>query len=172
MTKRSFQVPTWTPVANADNAALVNNNYQNIGASNAAVGLIVSEIYLGGQATSSAVAIMQFARNMTQIATPAALTAPNADGALVTLTGPTQAQFGSITAVAATTGPSRSNAITAARLNLSLNTFGGIVRWVAYPGEEWQIQGVTVNVSETSLSGYTGTAASCPIGSHIIYECY
>jgi hypothetical protein len=171
MTKRAFQVPTWTPNAFADAATISNNNYMNIGASNAAIGLLVSEIYIGGQGSASAPSIMMFARNSTQIATPAALPAPSGDGPLATLTGPTQAQQGSITAITATTGPQRSASVSAPRLNLSLNLFGGIVRWVAYPGEEWQIQGVTVNVSESSLSAFTGSTAALA-GSHIVYECY
>jgi hypothetical protein len=65
--------------------------------------------------------------------------------------------------------PQRSALVTVARLCLTLNTFGGIVRWVAAPGEEWDIYGVTVSQSESSLSAFTGGSAGL-MGAHIVYE--
>lgn len=170
MAKRSFQVPAWNPGASgfADTAGLTNNNYQCIGANNATTGLLVSEIYIGGQATSSAVNIMMFARDSTLSATPTALAAPASDGPLNTLSP--IAQSNAITNNFAGTAPQRSAVTTSARLNLSLNSFGGIVRWVAYPGEEWGIFGITASISESSLSAFTGTPGV--VGSHIIYETY
>jgi hypothetical protein len=167
MAKRSFSAATWTPTATADTTALANSTFMSIGASGATAGLNVLEIYLGGQATSSAVNIMQFARDSTLIGTPTALAAPNSDGPLNTMTAALAAV--PITAVAGGTSPQRSAATTAARLSLTFNAFGGIVRWVAAPGEEWGIVGVTVNVSESSLSAYTGGSVGL-MGSHVVYE--
>lgn len=167
MAKRSFQATTYTPTATADTTALANGTHQTIGASAAGAGLNVLELYIGGQASASSINIMQFARDSTLGATPTALSAPNSDGPLNTLTA--AAQVGSITFVAAGTPPQRSAVTTSARLNLSLNAFGGIVRWVAAPGEEWGIVGVTVSVSESSLSAFTGGSVGL-IGSHIVYE--
>jgi hypothetical protein len=71
--------------------------------------------------------------------------------------------------VAAATAPNRSPAATIARLGLTFNSFGGIVRWVAAPGEEWTIVGNAVNVSESVLSAQNvGTAGL--MGSHFVYE--
>lgn len=167
MAKRSFSEATWTPTATADTTNLANATYMAIGASGATAGLNVIEIYQGGQATSSAVNIMQFAREVVLGGTPAALAAPNSDGPLDTRTAALAAV--PITYVAASTPPQRTSATTAARLSLTFNAFGGIVRWVAAPGEEWGITGVTVNVSESCLSAFTGGNVGL-MGAHIIYE--
>lgn len=168
MAKRIFQVPTYTPTATADTTNLANNTHQSIGASGATAGLNVIEIYIGGQATASSVNIMMFARDVVLAGTPTALAAPAGDGPMDTRTAALAAvpiTFNFVT----TTPNQRSSAVAQARLNLSLNAFGGIVRWVAAPGEEWGITGVTVNVSESSLSAFTGGSVGL-IGSHIVYE--
>lgn len=167
MAKRIFQAATFTPTATADNSALANGTYMAIGAGSATQLLNVLEIYEGGQATSSAVNIMQFARDLVLAATPTALTTPNGDGPLNGATAALAAP--PITCVAATTGPSRSNTGATAKLNLTFNAFGGIVRWLAAPGEEWVIIGQTVSISESSLSAFTGGSVGL-MGAHIIYE--
>jgi hypothetical protein len=164
--KRLFQVNTFDPTALADTAAMTNALYMAL-AGTATTGVAVSEIYMGGQATASAVKIMQFARHSTVAITPTALAAPNADGPLLNMS--TQPASGAVSFVAAATGPQRSAVITTAKLNLSMNAFGGIVRWMAQPGGEWLIAGVAVNLSESSLSNFTGGAAGA-IGAHIAYE--
>lgn len=168
MAKRIFQVPTYTPTATADTTNLANNTFMAIGASGATAGLNVIEIYEGGQASASSINIMMFARDSTLAGTPTALSAPVSDGPMDTRTAALAAvpiTYNFVT----TTPPQRSALTSAARLNLSLNTFGGIVRWVAAPGEEWGITGVTVSVSESSLSAFTGGSAGL-MGSHIVYE--
>jgi len=167
MAKRSFQAATWTPTATGDNTAMANTTYMAIESGASTQGLNVIEIYIGGQATASSVNIMQFARTTTVGTTPTALAAPNGDGPLNGLTQalPTVA----VTYVAASTGPLRSTSTTAARLNLSLNVFGGIVRWVAAPGEEWGIIGTTSGLSGSTLSAFTGGSVGL-IGAHIVYE--
>lgn len=172
MAKRSFDVPSFTATATADGATvLANGTFMGL-ASNATSGLQVSEIYIGGQATTSTVGVMQFARHMIVAVTPTTLVTPNSDGPLNSL-ATAAAAGGSVAFVGATTSPQRSTAITSARLNLSLNGFGGIVRWVAYPGEEWGIVGVSVNISESSLScSNAGSSGSPLVGAHIIYESY
>lgn len=169
MAKRSFQVPTWSPAAIADTTTMANAGFMAVGAAAATNGLLVSEIEINGLAAASSVMLMQFARDSALAATPTALAAPNSDGPMNSLTA--AAQVGSLTCVAATTNPSRSAVTTSSRLNLGLNAFGGISRWVAYPGEEWGIIGITVSISESALSNFTG-GATAAIGSHIIYEAY
>jgi len=168
MAKRSFQNPTWTPTATADTTALANSTHMTI-ASSAAGGLNVIEIYEGGQASASSINIMMFARNSTVGVIPTALSAPVSDGPLDTRTAAAQVATASVTFVQAGTSPQRSAVTTSSRLNLSFNAFGGIVRWVAAPGEEWGISGVTASISESSLSAFTGGSVGL-MGAHIIYE--
>ena len=168
MSKRVFQVATFTPTATADNSALANATYMAIGAGSATQTINITEIYQGGQAATSAVNIMQFARDLVLGATPTALAAPNGDGPV---SGATAAlALPPITFVAATTGPSRTNTATTTRLNLTFNAAGGIVRWKpADLTEAPQIIGQTVSISEMSLSAFTGGNVGA-MGAHIMYE--
>lgn len=165
MAKRVFQVSTWTPTAQAD--GVLTGSYQALTGGTSTQNLTVIEIYMGGQAGASSVNVMTFARSSTVGITPTALSTPNSDGPMHGATAPLAAV--PIAYVAATTAPNRSPAVTIARLNLTFNSFGGIVRWVAAPGEEWTIVGNAVNVSESVLSAQTGGTAGA-LGSHIIYE--
>jgi hypothetical protein len=167
MAKRIFQQATYTPTSTADTTNLATATYQSLGAGTNSQLLNVMEIYIGGQGTSSSVSIMQFARDSTLVASPTALAAPNSDGGMSTFTAPLAAT--PVVSISGGTLPQRSALVTVARLCLTLNAFGGIVRWVAAPGEEWQIYGTTVSQSESSLSAFTG-GGSQSIGSHIVYE--
>lgn len=167
MAKRIFSAASWTSTATADNAALANSTYMAIEAGAATQGLNVIEIYAGGQAAASSVNLLQFARTTTVGTTPTALAAPNSDGPMNGLTQALPTVV--VTYIAASTGPFRSTSTTAARLNLTLNTFGGIVRWVAAPGEEWGIIGTTSSISGSTLSAFTGGSAGA-LGSHLVYE--
>lgn len=165
MAKRVFQQNTFTPTATADTTNLVTATFMSLGAANATQLLNVIEIYEGGQASASSINIMQFARDST-IAVPVALVGAQ-DGPMSTFTAPLAAT--PLVGIGGGTLPQRSALVTQARLCLTLNTFGGIVRWVAAPGEEWQIYGVTVSISESSLSAFTGGSAGL-MGAHIVYE--
>jgi hypothetical protein len=136
----------------------------------AGLGLNVIEIYEGGQASASSINIMMFARDSTLSVIPTALSAPASDGPMDTRTAVAQTTA-SVTNNFAGTAPQRSAVTTSARLNLSFNAFGGIVRWVAAPGEEWGILGVTASISESSLSAFTGGSVGL-MGAHIVYEAY
>lgn len=167
MAKRVFSQATWTPTATGDGAALANTTYMAIENAASTHALNVMEIYEGGQASASSINIMQFARNVAIGTTPTALATPNADGPMNSFTQ-TVATV-PITYVAASTGPLRSSVATQARLNLSFNAFGGIVRWVAAPGEEWGIIGTGASASSSSLSAFTGGSVGL-MGAHIVYE--
>jgi len=169
MAKRIFGVATFTPTAQADTTGLTNATYMGIGSATATAtfSLNISEIYMGGQASASAVNIMQFARVSTLGATPGALAAPNSDGPMNTATQ-VLADVPK-TYVSAGTAPQRCAATTAARLHLNFNAFGGIVRWQADAYSSWGITGTTINVSESNLSAFTGGNVGA-IGAHIIYE--
>ncbi len=166
MAKRSFALATWTPVAVADNSVFTDNGYQGLMGGSTTQRLVVSEIEMGGQATSSTPCIMLFGRDSTVQATPTALTTGQYDQALDPSTAALAAPPVAFTA--STTKPKRSITL-GALLNLSFNAFGGIVRWVAAPGGEIGVLGNTASLGEVSLSHYTGGTPGL-MGSHIIYE--
>jgi len=167
MSRRTFQVPTFTAAALADTVALTNGAYLGLTSGGATNRCMVSEIFMGGQSAASNVNIMMFARHSTISVTPTALSAPNSDGPLDGLTQAVTTPAKGF--VAAATPPQRDATTTSARLALTYNSFGGIVRWVAAPGSEWVITGVSVSVSESSLSAFTGSGGGA-MGAHIVYE--
>lgn len=154
-----------TPTATADATNIVDSTYPALlQGGNTTMRLNVNEVYIGGEApASSSPTIMVLARDSTVGATVTAGTTRNAarDGS-ATAPG-TLALFGHI----ATTKPQRS--ATLHLLDLSYNAYGGIVRWVARPGEEISIVGNTASLGEVSLSAFTGgTPGAC--SGHIAYE--
>ncbi len=167
MGKRSFSVAVSTPTATADAANLVNDSHNGVMQSDAGETLqkhIISEIFLGGQAGASSPTIM--------------VAAMNSQAATVIVVG-TEGRDAFLDAQATVLGTpvkvGRSSTILAQRsatrhlLQLSFNAFGGIVRWLAAPGEELSIVGLAVDTGSFSLSAYTGGTPG-PLGSHIIYE--
>lgn len=167
MAKWSFSVASWTPAATADAASPASNAFQTLAPNSSTQTINVMEIYEGGQAGASSVNAMSWARASTVTNVPTALATPNSSGPLHPATAALAAV--PISAVAATTGPVRANSAVAAKLNLSFNAFGGIVRWLAAPGEEWTMIGTTTLLGETLLSAQNvGTPGL--MGSHIIFE--
>lgn len=163
--KRVFSQASFTPTAYADTTT-ITTGFMDLGNAAAANMITVTEIMETGQASASSINLMQFARDSTLPATPTALASPNADGPM---NGIAQALSASpIACIAATTGPQRWSG-QGSRLNLAFNAFGGVVRWVAAPGFEILIIGVTVNVSNMCLSAFTGGSPGL-MGAHIIYE--
>jgi hypothetical protein len=123
----------------------------------------IIEVYVGGQSGASAVAIMLLARDSIFPVTSAASTVFDAplDASTAALAQPVLASNGF-----SGTKPQRST--TLHLLNLTFNAFGGIVRWVAAPGEEITIIGNTASLGSVSLS--CGSGGSGTVGSHVIYE--
>jgi|SRR5882672_6202970 len=165
MAKRSVSVTTQTPTATADTTALADATYPFLVQGGSGTQRVnIMEVYLGGQAGASTPTIMVLARDTTVAATnsngagqnDAPLDASTAALAAPPLTGNTN-----------TTKPQRS--ATQKLLNLSFNAFGGIVRWVAAPGEEISIIGNTQPLGEVSLSAFTGGTPGA-LGAHLIYE--
>lgn len=168
MAKRIVAVTTITPTATASGATnLADATYPFIvqgGSATQRVNII--EIYAGGQAGSSSPTFMLLARDG-QVATGA-----NSNG-----TGQTDAAMDAATAALAapaltgntnaTNKPQRSATLNL--LNLSFNAFGGVVRWLAAPGEEISIVGNTASLGEVSFSAFTGGTAGA-MGTHLIYE--
>ena len=165
MAKRIVSMTTITPTATADATNLVDATYPALVQGGTGTQRInVLEIYMGGQAGASSPTFMLLSRDSTVAVTnsygtgqmDAALDASTAALAAAPLTGNTN-----------TTKPQRS--ATLHLLNLSFNAFGGIVRWVAAPGEEISIIGNTASLGEGSLSAFTGGTPGA-MGVHLIYE--
>lgn len=170
MAKRVFQQATFTPNATADNTAMANATYMALEAGSTTQILEVLEIYVGGQAPStSSPCILQFARSLAFGVTPTALAAPNGDGQVDGVSAAPATT--PLAYVAAGTGPTRTNTATTARLNLSMNAFGGAVKYQANRGEGYRIVGTAVSASGSTLSAFTGGTPGL-IGAHIAYEPY
>src|SRR6266849_1976131 len=121
MSKRIFQVSTFTPTAQAD-GVLAAGSFAALKAGSATDILKIGKVLLEGQASSSAVTATMLARSSTLGATPTALALPNTDG-YVNIAA-TAATTLPVAYVAATTAPTRSPAVTIPRLNLTFNAFG------------------------------------------------
>jgi hypothetical protein len=169
MSKRIFQVSSFTPTQQAD-GVLSAASYAALKPGASTDILKIGKMLLMGQASSSAVTATCLARSSTLGVTPTALALPNSDGpaniAAAAMTSPP------VPFVAAGTNPNRSPAVGIARLNLSFNAFGGIVQWQTNPGseEEWTAIGnATTSNSETVLSSVNVGAAGL-IGVDWFYE--
>jgi hypothetical protein len=169
MAKRIFQAVNFTPTATADTTAMANGTYMAIKPGSATQMIEVQEIMVSGFAATSSPTILQFARSSTVATTPTALAAPNSDGPMHPSTAALAAV--PVTFVAAGAGTQRDATTTSARLNLGLNAFGGIVRWVAAQGAPFTLLGQTQPLGEASLSAFTGGTVGA-ISAHIIYEPY
>jgi hypothetical protein len=169
MALRTFTFTSWTPTATADTATLANNTYMALKGGSGTQRFRVEEIYMGGQAGSSSVNDMVFARHSTIATTPSALAAPAADNILDASASALATVVISFTAAA--TGPQRLAA--GYLLALSFNTFGGIVRWVTSPNEVGVTGlGNTANLGEMSLSDKSDTGTAGLMSAHIVYEPY
>jgi hypothetical protein len=75
---------------------------------------------------------------------------------------------------AAGTGPQASASATVPRLNLSLNLFGGIIRWNAAPTQQITLVGNAASTGSFVLynNSTQGTGVTGVANAHIIYEPY
>jgi hypothetical protein len=166
MAKRSISVSTFTPTATADTADLVDNTYfASLQGGTATQFLETSEIQLAGQSGSSTPTFMVLGRSSTIAGTLIAGTELR-EGPLHHATADlgTPPVFGR----SATTQAQRS-ATDGHLLNLTVNAFGGIVRWLAAPGEELSTFGSSGVLAEFNLSAFTGGTPGA-LGGHWIYE--
>lgn len=166
MARRSFNFTTFTPTATGDAAStLTSGTYMAIQGGSTTQRVDIWEVYMGGQATSSAPSIMVVARDSTVGATLSLASGAkdaSLDPATVALAAPP------VSFTTATTPPQRST--TLGLLNLSFNAFGGIVRWAA-PDEHGALRmlGSAASFGEVSLSAFTGGTTGL-MGAHIIFE--
>lgn len=150
-------VAGWTPVAHADGASsLADNSYHALRTETTSTMRIV-EVFIGGEATSSTVNRMSLRRLSTNASTPTDQTC----AALNPLSQAALANF----YVAATTGPTIAS--TVHLLNLAFNAFGGIIRWVAAPGEEIWATAATAPNGQVALDSISGTGV---VSTHVTFE--
>jgi hypothetical protein len=169
MAKWNFHATNWTPTAVGDGADIADASFMAVQGGSATQMIDILEIMINGLASSTTPTLMQFARDSTVAGTPTALAAPNGAGPM----HPSSAALAAppVTCVASGTQPQRSNSTSHGRLELGLNAFGGIVRWVASPTAQWGIITATQPLGESSLSAFTGGTPGA-ISAHIIYEPY
>ena len=124
----------------------------------------ILEVYMGGQAGASSPSIMVLARDSTVGSGATNGGFFNAlDPATAALAAPPITKYND----AGATQPQRLAG--SDLLNLSFNAFGGIVRWVAAPGEEVGLLGNTANFGEVSLTPFTGGTPGL-MGAHLVVE--
>jgi hypothetical protein len=168
MAKRIVAYTTIQPTATADTTNLVDSTYPFIlQGGSATQRTAVTYIYLGGQATASAPMIMLVSMDST------VGTSTNTRG-----TGQTDAPVDSATAALAaialtgnawaTTKPQR--AATLHLHNMSFNAFGGISTINLDDRSAIVVTGASANTGELSVSSFTGSTATTPIGGSMVYE--
>lgn len=167
MAKRVAMHKTITPTATADTTDLVDSTYPlAIQGASTTQKTTIYEVYLGGQAGASSPTFMILGRD-SQVATGSLTKDTNLTDAPLDYATAALAAPPTVFNKAATNKPRRD--ATGALLNLSFNAFGGIVRWVAAPGEEIYMIGQSVSSGEISLSAFTGGTAGL-LGAHMIFE--
>ena len=175
MAKRSFYTAGVTFPATALATAATSSGYMAMVGASATQITDIDEILISGTASASTIgafALMPISTAQTGGAT--ALAAPNGDGPMVSGATPTA----NTTYIAATTTqPQATNTTTAPRINLGLNTFGGIIRWNAAPTQQMTLVGNAVFAAPSFgqvilLNMTAGTGASTTSNVHIIYEPY
>lgn len=165
MAKRVFAESSWTPAAVADTANMTSGQFMALQGGTSTQRNDIQEVYLGGEAGASSPTFMNLARDSTVGATLSIANAGASDGALDPATAALAAP--PVAFDTASTKPQR--AATLARLALSFNAFGGIVRWVAPPGGEFKLLGNAASLGEASLSAFTGGTPGL-MSSHLVYE--
>jgi hypothetical protein len=167
MAYRTFTNRNWTPTATADTTALANATYMAIKGGSGTQRIDIKEIKVTGLVNTSSPTLMEFARSSTLAITPTALAAPASDGPMDPATAALAAP--PVTFTAAGTGGQRSALTTDARLDVGLNAWGGIMRWIADVGEQFSLLGNTTPFGEAYLSAFTGGTVG-NVSAHIIYE--
>ena len=132
----------------------------------------VLEVLISGRDVSSVASAFQLCRSTSTIAaTFTGLASPNSDGPMIPATAALTAPVNVF--VAATTKPQASNVVTDAKLNLALNTFGGILRWNAAPTQQWQMLGQATGFGCSILFNASAAGGNSALANaHIMYETY
>lgn len=153
---------SWAVEARADASNKTDGKYHAIIGDSTTRMLRITEVMVSGEAAAAALALMKLARDSTVGATLS-----NGAGAAIAALSSGAPTVRATTFDTATTKPQSS--ATLHLLQLSLQAFGGVIRWVAAPGQEIYQVGNAVNVGETSLDAFTGSGTPT-ISSHIHFE--
>jgi hypothetical protein len=180
MAKRVFSTVNMSWIASASGAAITSPTtpqWMAIKGGNGTAIIDILEILISGLASASTLGGFLFSRvtALESAAGGAALTtsAPKASDGVENPSAQAITNPVVVFNAASTTGPTPSNVITNADLNLGLNMFGGIIRWNAAPTQQWWVVGNTTTTGESilynssSAGGATGLASA-----HILYEPY
>lgn len=149
MARYTSAVGNWTPTATADGAQLTGSGYHALRSAAASNLVAIEEIGVQGLVTATALNMNTLRRHTTASSTPTNRVPAQADplgvasvfqGFITASTNPTVAALATIQHV----------------LELGINAYGGIFRWVA-PGPESAIKivGTSANNNEVSI---------CPVG--------
>lgn len=178
MAKRLFYTSGLTFATVAKGSAPASSNYMAMVGSSTTQVTDILEVLIGGTASASTIGAFALAPISTaQTGGASALASPNSDGPMQSNATPT-ANTTFIAAV--TTQPTISNSTTAPTLNLTLNTFGGIIRWNAAPTQQYTLVGNAVYAAGPPVTfgqailfnNSGGTGASTTSNVHMIYEPY
>lgn len=159
--KYSAGVSSIVFAATADNVAYTANGHLTVESRTANADFCrIVEVYIGGEATSSVASAMAVRRATTAAATPTnrqpAPYNPSSQAAVFDFL------------ITATTQPTPAvNTTVEHLLNLGMNLFGGIVRWVAAPDEEIWFYGTATNNNSIGLSPVTGAGTA---SAHYVVE--
>ena len=176
MAKRVFTQQNMSWIASAAGAAITSPTtpqWMAIKGGSTTQIIDVLEVLISGMASASTLGGFTLARvtALESAAGGSALVAPASDG----LENPSGTALSAtvVPYTAATTSPTVNGVTTTAELNLSLNLFGGILRWNAAPTQQWWIVGNTAPGGESVLwnNGLGGGAAGLG-NAHIMYEPY
>lgn len=162
MARLSAVIPTWTPTAVADTTNFTDGGHHTIQGGGPTQRGELREVYIGGQAGSSSPSIMVLGRTVVVGATLTALRLAAIDPATAALALPPTSYATS------TTKPQRSSTL-GMLLNLSVNAFGGIVRWYMGPDQTISYLGNATALGELSLNAFTGGTVGL-MGTNIVFE--
>lgn len=166
MARWTISNKSFTPVAVGDTTAFTDNGYLALQGGSTTQRSNILEVQLNGLAGASAPQLMELARDSTVGAT--SITAGTNGRGPVALDPATAALAAPPLAVgASTTKPQRSS--TLSLLEIGMNAFGGIIRWVAAQGEEIGVLGNAASFGEVSLSAFTGGTPGLS-SAHIVFE--
>ncbi len=160
MAKYSGNWTSITHTATANTTNLVDSTYSFfLQGGSATQRLEISEIYIGGESAAALACTFKFSRDTTVAAT-------GISGVNNTLTDASATAPGTLAVIGnvATTKPQRG---TGTLLSLSINTYGGVMRWVASPDQKITVVTATQPLGEASLSSLTGAGIS---SGHVLYE--
>lgn len=155
-------VANWTPAAIADGSQLSASNYHALRSAAASNYVTIGEIAVFGLVTATAININALRRHTTASTTPT-----NRVPAQTNVLGVASVFQGFITA---STNPTVAALATIQHvLELPINGYGGIFRWVALPGSEIVLTGTSANNNEISIST-VGTGLSAQSSHFVVTE--